>query len=569
MTSPALFEYDSSSRNGMRLPGDKVTCPQGEEYINADIGCRKIEQHTKQFITISVDILHNNNLTSGDREMIAAFQNNVCEKLNFSSLQRFDNLTDVVCHNVMQASDMRVSVVFEIELTWIGCSDFTNACYSNDTVSSINSIIMNETRLLDALISIGLISSIILNGEQERVLDRLICEFIKFGPNEYKKTANGTIEVILSKQKLEENEYIRHGNFLYVCKEMLDEDEINDDNDGNSEQFILAILTIIFMSLSALFLLIRLTLQYFIPIYHTFPIKLQFAYCVALLIAIIMFLVGPIARPIDTLCKIVGILLHYSFLASFMWMTVIAGDMFLMFRSLESMQKASERKGFKAMLPYHILAWGIPAVLVTVSLIVDHTPPKEHSFKPRYGEDRCWMTSESFAVLLFFGTPIFIATILNTTFFILVALKLRHSFKQRTTMTQDGKNNWSVYIKLFLMMGVGCGSLILTPFIDHIVLWIIIIITTAGQGIYISLISIFNPKVMDYMRAKWNSKFTDKTPERHTNETSLSSSQVKIKTKSHTSSSSSIDQLNPISPQMATDDKANDANKETADDAFI
>ena len=109
-------------------------------------------------------------------------------------------------------------------------------------------------------------------------------------------------------------------------------------------------------------------------------------------------------------------------------------------------------------------------------------------------------------------------------------------------MTKDGQSNWNVYIKLFILMGVGCGFLILTPFIDNIILWILIIITTAGQGIYISLVSILNSQVLNYLIKKFpvgTSKSGDKTSERPTQESTLSSSHVKYLAKPDTISMSS------------------------------
>ena len=114
-------------------------------------------------------------------------------------------------------------------------------------------------------------------------------------------------------------------------------------------------------------------------------------------------------------------------------------------------------------------------------------------------------------------------------------------------MSQDGKNNWVVYIKLFIMMGVGFVVLILTPFFDHIALWIIIIITTAGQGLYISLISIFNSQMLNYIRANWNKEPSNNSQKRNPKEhISLSQGHVESMTESHTNSST-IEQLSPIS----------------------
>ena len=53
-------------------------------------------------------------------------------------------------------------------------------------------------------------------------------------------------------------------------------------------------------------------------------------------------------------------------------------------------------------------------------------------------------------------------------------------------------------------MGAGCFFTLLTPFTDHIVVWILLILTTASQGIYIGAVSLFSPQVVGYARKKWH-----------------------------------------------------------------
>ena len=51
-------------------------------------------------------------------------------------------------------------------------------------------------------------------------------------------------------------------------------------------------------------------------------------------------------------------------------------------------------------------------------------------------------------------------------------------------------------------MGAGCGFVLLTPFTDHLAVWIVIIVSNASQGVYIGAVSIFNAQVMAYFRQK-------------------------------------------------------------------
>ena len=232
--------------------------------------------------------------------------------------------------------------------------------------------------------------------------------------------------------------------------------------------------------------------------------QLQLYYCIASLGSVVLFLTGPLLTTHDLLCKAVSILLHYALLTSFSWLTVISVDMYKMFQSIEAMQKASERSGCRDMIVQQVLAWGTPALMVVMSVVVDNTPPDTHDVKPHYGERRCWLSSETYAILAFFGIPICIAVILNILLFVVLSVRLRKAMKHRDNMTSTVTSTRGLYLRLFLLMGVGSGFLLLTPFIDHIVVWILIILTTASQGVYIGAVSLFSRQVLTCFRLKFS-----------------------------------------------------------------
>ena len=101
-------------------------------------------------------------------------------------------------------------------------------------------------------------------------------------------------------------------------------------------------------------------------------------------------------------------------------MSVISVDMYLMFSSFEGTKRASERSSVRDMIPYHVTAGGIPMMIVVTSILVDNTPPGNHSLKPHYGERRCWLTN--YSVLLFFGLPVMVTIIFDTVLYILAAI---------------------------------------------------------------------------------------------------------------------------------------------------
>ncbi|XP_029657234.1 adhesion G-protein coupled receptor G2-like, partial [Octopus sinensis] len=91
--------------------------------------------------------------------------------------------------------------------------------------------------------------------------------------------------------------------------------------------------------------------------------------CISLAITNIIFLAGmqPYASKITGVCKAVAALIHYFLLTSLMWMAVEALNVFLgvvvVFKTYQT----------SFMLRSSILAWGLPAVIVAITLGINYT----------------------------------------------------------------------------------------------------------------------------------------------------------------------------------------------------
>ncbi|XP_029656274.1 adhesion G-protein coupled receptor G6-like [Octopus sinensis] len=130
--------------------------------------------------------------------------------------------------------------------------------------------------------------------------------------------------------------------------------------------------------------------------------KILVSLCSSLAVTYFIFLVG-----MQTMagCKVVAGFLHYFLLTSLAWMSVEAFHVFLsvvvVFKTWETsfMKKSS------------ILAWGLPAVIVTITLAINNTD--------NYTKiaEVCWLSEPSFYVA--FLTPVVIILIFN---FILISL---------------------------------------------------------------------------------------------------------------------------------------------------
>ena len=264
--------------------------------------------------------------------------------------------------------------------------------------------------------------------------------------------------------------------------------KMNIDTDvASTKDAILGVVTVICMSLSVLGLLIRIGAQFFVTEFHTFPMKLQFSFCCALLLADIIFLLLPLITVGGMLCLIYAVAMHYSFLCSFIWMSIVSYDMFRVFRSINNLDQFAIRPGWKTMIRYQLIGWLCPIVVIAITLLSEYTFPTPFDFKPRYSIDNCWLSNEGYGVLMYFGIPVFILILFNCCIFVVTSRALQKAFRQSQAIRAQDKSNWRSYLKLFIVMGFSHVLILMTPFVDHIALWIIIILLNASQGMFICI----------------------------------------------------------------------------------
>ena len=89
--------------------------------------------------------------------------------------------------------------------------------------------------------------------------------------------------------------------------------------------------------------------------------------CVSLMLLLIVFVVGAGQTGNLIGCRIVACLLHFLVLASVMWMGVEGYNMYMCFVQVMATYQA------KFMLKASAVAWGVPAVIVIITVSVATT----------------------------------------------------------------------------------------------------------------------------------------------------------------------------------------------------
>ena len=231
---------------------------------------------------------------------------------------------------------------------------------------------------------------------------------------------------------------------------------------------------------SLLCLIIRLCLQKCHASFQTKSGKLQFHLALSLAFGSAFLLTSPVAKNVPHLCSVLGGLKYLFFLSSFVWMTCISISLWCTFRpsNLTTVDRNSLTNR------QTILTWLFPFITSALIYMLDYLGV-EYIISPRFGGSACWFTNW-WALLFYFIIPVSVFVGVNTILFILVGMSLRSTFNATNTLnTPTARNNCSVYMKLFLLMGVAWSSLFFALIIDHKWMWYIFVILNSSQGVYL------------------------------------------------------------------------------------
>ncbi|XP_070568331.1 adhesion G-protein coupled receptor G6-like [Ptychodera flava] len=146
---------------------------------------------------------------------------------------------------------------------------------------------------------------------------------------------------------------------------------------------------------------------------HDKATKILINLCFALFLALLFFLIGSFAvdfaQTIPELCTSIAVLLHYFLLATMMWMALEAFHLYLM------LVKVFEQYIHHFMVKFCLIGWGVPVILVVITLAVD---------LDNYGYHNtiCWLSDMAFYIT--FLAPICLVLLFNIIIFCLIIYQI-------------------------------------------------------------------------------------------------------------------------------------------------
>ena len=156
---------------------------------------------------------------------------------------------------------------------------------------------------------------------------------------------------------------------------------------------------------------------------RTFYGKLFMNFVLVLLLGDLTFLLGSAVYAVsleDVVCQVMAILLHYLFLARFVWMSLLSLNVARRFYHAMKMVVNEERESWHYLILYMAAGWLSPLLVLTVTVSVNYAIPGVVG----YGVDGlCWM-SQTLTITVSFIIPSTICILFTTGAFVFVCIIL-------------------------------------------------------------------------------------------------------------------------------------------------
>ena len=332
------------------------------------------------------------------------------------------------------------------------------------------------------------------------------CTLIALNATEYDSLNNQNIFWIALEQNVSVQGYTSEGNPL-VCANFTSDfnttvnETITRPLYGYPPAF--AILSYLGLSVDVVAAAILLFTYAVFAEMRTFYGKLFMNFVLVLLLGDLTFLLGSAVYAVsleDVVCQVVAILLHYLFLARFVWMSLLSLNVARHFYHAMKLVVSEERESWHYLILYMAAGWLSPLLVLTVTVPVNYAIPGAVG----YGvEGLCWM-NQTLAIVVSFIVPIAICILFTTGAFVFVCIilaKWHSSNVEIDKKHKTGSRNFRVLIAVFSITGATWvfGFLALIGSALSWV-WYLFIIFNTTQAVFVMLAYVCTAKVLRLYR---------------------------------------------------------------------
>ncbi|EEC19894.1 hypothetical protein ISCGN_032918 [Ixodes scapularis] len=240
-------------------------------------------------------------------------------------------------------------------------------------------------------------------------------------------------------------------------------------------------LTVVCVSLSLLCLLLKGLVYILYKSSRTFSSRCTLCLSATLFWSQLIFLLVNSLEVPHSVCTGSAIVLHYGFLSTFFWTSVLSFDIW---KNVAGVRLTSGRSsGFIA---YCLIAWGGPLAIVAICVLLNWTAPT-FVLSPRYARRGCWIGS-FWGQVTFFLFPMFALLILDIGLYVHIVYHIRKTVKQAANFDFRGgaqRSHMALFIKLGFIIGTTWLLGFVGVFVNNVAMDIIVIIFVGLQGVYL------------------------------------------------------------------------------------
>ncbi|XP_016384428.1 adhesion G-protein coupled receptor D2-like [Sinocyclocheilus rhinocerous] len=215
---------------------------------------------------------------------------------------------------------------------------------------------------------------------------------------------------------------------------------------------------------------------------------------VALVVAQLLLIFSDWASGNQEACWLVTVLLHLFFLSSFCWMLV---EGLMLWSKVVSVNISEERR----MKLYYVLGWGLPVVIVAVTLAA--------TFDRYKAPQHCWLNLQSHVIWAFAGPVLFVLAVNGVVLFRVVMVTVASARRRAKMLTPSSDSKlhtldltWAATRPVLILLPV-LGLTWLCGVLVHlsVVVAYVFITLNAFQGLYIFLVyAVYNSEVRNAIR---------------------------------------------------------------------
>jgi len=323
---------------------------------------------------------------------------------------------------------------------------------------------------------------------------QILCQQYEFEPDEYVYDAiKDEMRLLQFNVRLKPEEFLRgnDGKVKICVDDLLKYLSKTSPISKSTTELALEILTTVCSCVSMLCLLLTFVTYCCYDSLRTLPGKNNMCLILSLFIAQTCLQFGTIWTNYVTVCKVVGVVLHISWLATFGCMNVCSFHMYNTFKKVKAI-KVDRSETNKLLLRYISFSFGVPICIVIVNMAVHLGQSKGRNIG--YGVDACFI-SRRLSQVVSFIIPVVLICIVNVCLFTITAWKI-HS-RPKIQSTRNDRNDFFVYVKLFALTGITWLGQIIDSFFPLSLFSFVVTLLTGLQGLFIFLSYICNKRILN------------------------------------------------------------------------